>query len=88
MAFLLIEKVGIKPMTLLSYAVIFLSALALHFGSSLTVVMVAMTLVGLCGGIGLCIAGTLVVSLWQERIQSTMLVVQDATFNVAGWCFR
>ncbi|HEW9977335.1 TPA: MFS transporter TsgA [Shewanella algae] len=86
-AFLLIEKVGIKPMTLLSYAVIFLSALALHFGSSLTVVMVAMTLVGLCGGIGLCIAGTLVVSLWQERIQSTMLVVQDATFNVAGVVF-
>ena len=42
---------------------------------------------GFCGGIGLCVAGTIVVSVWQDRIQSTMLVVQDATFNVAGVVF-
>ena len=46
-----------------------------------------MTLIGLCGGIGLCIAGTIVVSTWQDKIQSTMLVVQDATFNIAGIIF-
>ena len=50
--------------------------------------MAAMTVIGLCGGVGLCIAGTLVVSVWQARMQSTMLVVQDATFNVAGVVFR
>jgi TsgA-like MFS transporter len=49
--------------------------------------MVAMTLIGFCGGIGLCIAGTIVVSVWQEKLQSTMLVVQDATFNIAGVVF-
>jgi len=37
--------------------------------------------------VGLCIAGTIVVSVWKEKIQSTMLVVQDATFNVAGVVF-
>lgn len=46
-----------------------------------------MSLIGLCGGVGLCIAGTIVVSIWQDKVQSTMLVVQDATFNIAGVIF-
>lgn len=86
-AFFLIEKIGVKRITLMSYLTIALSAAALHFTSSLSVVMLAMTLIGLCGGVGLCIAGTIVVSVWKEKIQSTMLVVQDATFNVAGVVF-
>lgn len=86
-AFFFIEKMGIKRMTLISYSLVALSALALHLTSSLQVVMVAMTLIGFCGGIGLCIAGTIVVSVWQEKLQSTMLVVQDATFNIAGVIF-
>ncbi|MCL1045321.1 MFS transporter TsgA [Shewanella electrodiphila] len=86
-AFFLIEKIGVKRMTLISYIAIALSAAALHFTGSLSVVMVAMTVIGLCGGIGLCIAGTIVVSVWKDKIQSTMLVVQDATFNVAGVIF-
>ncbi|MCU8074887.1 MFS transporter TsgA [Shewanella sp. SM29] len=86
-AFLFIEKMGIKRMTLISYSLVALSALALHLTNSLQVVMVAMTLIGFCGGIGLCIAGTIVVSVWQEKLQSTMLVVQDATFNIAGVIF-
>jgi len=86
-AFFLIEKIGIKRITLMSYLTIALSAAALHFASSLSIVMMAMTLIGLCGGVGLCIAGTIVVSVWKEKIQSTMLVVQDATFNVAGVVF-
>ncbi|WP_143562334.1 MFS transporter TsgA [Shewanella sp. UCD-KL12] len=86
-AFFLIEKIGVKRITLLSYISIALSAAALHFTSSLSVVMMAMTVIGLCGGIGLCIAGTIVVSVWKDKIQSTMLVVQDATFNVAGVVF-
>ncbi|WP_086020043.1 MFS transporter TsgA [Shewanella halifaxensis] len=86
-AFFLIEKIGVKRITLLSYVSIALSAAALHFTGSLSVVMVAMTVIGLCGGVGLCIAGTIVVSVWKDKIQSTMLVVQDATFNVAGVVF-
>ncbi|MGS0674998.1 MFS transporter TsgA [Shewanella sp. 125m-1] len=86
-AFFLIEKIGIKRITLLSYVSIALSAAALHFTGSLSIVMVAMTVIGLCGGVGLCIAGTIVVSVWKNKIQSTMLVVQDATFNVAGVVF-
>lgn len=86
-AFFLIEKIGVKRITLLSYVSIALSAAALHFTSSLSVVMIAMTVIGLCGGVGLCIAGTIVVSVWKDKIQSTMLVVQDATFNVAGVVF-
>lgn len=86
-AFLLIEKVGVKRMTLIIYSVVFACALAMHLSSSLWPVMVAVTLVGFCGGIGLCVAGTIVVSVWQDRMQSTMLVVQDATFNVAGVVF-
>jgi TsgA-like MFS transporter len=86
-AFFLIEKIGVKRITLISYLSIALSAAALHFTSSLSVVMIAMTIIGLCGGVGLCIAGTIVVSVWKDKIQSTMLVVQDATFNVAGVVF-
>ncbi|MBL4913034.1 MFS transporter TsgA [Shewanella schlegeliana] len=86
-AFFLIERIGVKRITLLSYISIALSAAALHFTGSLSVVMIAMTVIGLCGGVGLCIAGTIVVSVWKDKIQSTMLVVQDATFNVAGVVF-
>ncbi|MCL1042775.1 MULTISPECIES: MFS transporter TsgA [Shewanella] len=86
-AFFLIEKIGVKRMTLVSYLVIAASAGAMHFTDSLSIVMLAMTLIGLCGGVGLCIAGTIVVSVWKDKIQSTMLVVQDATFNVAGVVF-
>ena len=86
-AFFLIEKIGVKRMTLIIYSIVFLCALAMHLSPGLWPVMLAMTLVGFCGGIGLCVAGTIVVSVWQDRIQSTMLVVQDATFNVAGVVF-
>lgn len=86
-AFFLIETIGVKRITLISYVTIAASAAAMHFTTSLSVIMLAMTLIGLCGGVGLCIAGTIVVSVWKDKIQSTMLVVQDATFNVAGVVF-
>ncbi|WP_318419959.1 MFS transporter TsgA [Photobacterium leiognathi] len=86
-AFFLIEKVGIKRMTILCYAAISAAALSLYIAPSLFIVMVCMTVIGFCGGVGLCIAGTIVVSVWKDKIQSTMLVVQDATFNIAGVVF-
>ncbi|MGF1871566.1 MFS transporter TsgA [Photobacterium indicum] len=86
-AFFLIEKIGIKRITVLSYSAIGISALGLYLAPSLSLVMIAMTIIGFCGGVGLCIAGTIVVSVWKDKIQSTMLVVQDATFNVAGVVF-
>ena len=86
-AFFLIEKVGIKRMTILCYGVISAAALSLYIVPSLFIVMVCMTVIGFCGGVGLCIAGTIVVSVWKDKIQSTMLVVQDATFNIAGVVF-
>lgn len=86
-AFFLIERVGIKRMTVLCYGAIAASALSLYIAPSLFIVMLGMTIIGFCGGVGLCIAGTIVVSVWKEKIQSTMLVVQDATFNVAGVVF-
>ncbi len=86
-AFFLIEKVGIKRMTILCYGVISAAALSLYIAPSLFIVMACMTVIGFCGGVGLCIAGTIVVSVWKDKIQSTMLVVQDATFNIAGVVF-
>jgi TsgA-like MFS transporter len=86
-AFFLIEKIGIKRMTVLCYGAISLAALCLYIAPSLFVVMLCMTIIGFCGGVGLCIAGTIVVALWKDKTQSTMLVVQDATFNVAGVVF-
>ncbi|WP_154203651.1 MFS transporter TsgA [Vibrio harveyi] len=86
-AFFLIEKVGIKRMTVLCYGAIAAAALSLYVVPSLFIVMLGMTVIGFCGGVGLCIAGTIVVSVWKDKIQSTMLVVQDATFNIAGVVF-
>lgn len=87
LAFFLIDIIGIKRITLLSYSIIIACSLILYITNSLLILQVCMTLIGLCGGIGLCIAGTIVVSTWQDKIQSTMLVVQDATFNIAGVIF-
>lgn len=86
-AFFLIEKIGIKRITVMSFTLIFLSSLAMHTLNNLNIIMIAMTLIGFCGGVGLCTAGTIVVSIWKGRLQSTILVVQDATFNVAGVVF-
>ncbi|MGR5160890.1 MFS transporter TsgA [Vibrio owensii] len=86
-AFFLIEKVGIKRMTVLCYGAIAAAALSLYVAPSLFIVMLGMTVIGFCGGVGLCIAGTIVVTVWKDKIQSTMLVVQDATFNIAGVVF-
>ncbi len=86
-AFFLIEKVGIKRMTVLCYGAVTISALSLYVAPTLLIVMICMTVIGFCGGVGLCIAGTIVVSVWKDKIQSTMLVVQDATFNIAGVVF-
>ncbi len=86
-AFFLIEKIGIKRITVLSYSAIGVSAFGLYLAPSLSLVMIAMTIIGFCGGVGLCIAGTIVVSVWKDKLQSSMLVVQDATFNVAGVVF-
>lgn len=86
-AFFLIEKIGIKRITVMCYGVIALAALILYAAPSLFIVMLCMTVIGFCGGVGLCIAGTIVVSVWKDKVQSTMLVVQDATFNIAGVVF-
>ncbi|MGI2260286.1 MFS transporter TsgA [Shewanella sp. GXUN23E] len=86
-AFFLIEKIGIKRITVLCYGLVAAAAAALYLAPSLNIVMLAMTIIGFCGGVGLCIAGTIVVAVWKDKIQSTMLVVQDATFNVAGVVF-
>ncbi|MGR5244094.1 MFS transporter TsgA [Vibrio sp. PNB23_22_6] len=86
-SFFLIEKVGIQRMTVLCYGAIAAAALSLYAAPSLFIVMLCMTVIGFCGGVGLCIAGTIVVSVWKDKIQSTMLVVQDATFNIAGVVF-
>lgn len=59
-AFFLIEKIGVKRMTLIIYSIVFLCALVMHLSPGLWPVMVAMTLVGFCGGIGLW--------LWRERL--------------------
>ncbi|EDQ01279.1 hypothetical protein [Shewanella benthica] len=62
----------------------------LNLAAAISVVMIAMTIIGLCGGVGLCIADTIVVSVWKDKIQSTMLVVQDAMFKSATillWIF-
>ncbi|SUU30618.1 transporter [Aeromonas hydrophila] len=48
-AFFLIEKVGLKRMTLICYGLIALAAAALHLTGSLYVVMAAMTVIGLAG---------------------------------------
>ncbi|NSM24138.1 MFS transporter TsgA [Shewanella sp. ZOR0012] len=77
-AFFFIEKLGIKRITLISYSLVALCAVALHLTTSLQVVMIAMTLIVF---VAVCIA------VWQEKLQSTMLVVQDATFNIAGVIF-
>lgn len=87
LAFFLIDIIGIKRITLLSYSIIVACTLMIYLTDSLMLLNIGMTLIGLCGGIGLCIAGTIVVSIWQNKVQSAMLVVQDATFNIAGVIF-
>lgn len=87
LAFFLIDVIGVKRITLLSYSIIFVCTLIVYLTNSLMILNICMTLIGLCGGIGLCIAGTIVVTIWQDKVQSTMLVVQDATFNIAGVIF-
>lgn len=87
LAFFLIDIIGAKKITLVSFIIISICSIVMHCTSSLWVINVSMTLIGISGGIGLCIAGTIIVSVWQNKLQSTMYVVQDATFNISGVIF-
>ena len=87
LAFFLIDIIGAKKITLTSYIIVSFCTFVLYFSSSLLVINICMMLIGVCGGIGLCIAGTIIVSIWQNKVRSTMFVIQDATFNIAGVIF-
>ncbi|MBV7315299.1 MFS transporter TsgA [Shewanella sp. NIFS-20-20] len=85
--FFVIDAFGVKRVTVSCYSLVFLFAVAMYLTHSFMMVKIYISLIGFFAGIGLCIAGTLVVKIWHARLHSTLLVVQDASFNIGGVIF-
>lgn len=86
-AFFLMEKFNLKIIGIGIFSVIILAVAILLLVPYYYVFVVAVGLIGIAGGCGLCFAGTIIVKIWQEKIQSTLFLAQDVIFNVAGVVF-
>jgi MFS transporter, TsgA protein len=87
LAFFLIDKLGIKLIIIFSFITIILSVFCIYLLPFLIILFIAVTLIGFSGGLGICLAGTIIVSIWNNKEQNCLLISQDVVFNIAGIAF-
>lgn len=82
--FVVIDKIPFKLLALSVFGSIAAATFTL-FASHLFVVFEALfTFIGIMCGIGLCIAGSIIVKIWSAKIQGALLLAQDMMFNISG----
>jgi TsgA-like MFS transporter len=70
---------------LIVYTLILLSLLSLNFVSDLTMIGVALSIVGICSGLGLVGAALVISRKYDAERRASMLVITDGSFSVAGF---
>ncbi|MCC5884921.1 MAG: MFS transporter TsgA [Gammaproteobacteria bacterium] len=83
-ALLVFDWFSLKRIMLALYLTIAASLLLLGMADDLLLVRAALGLVGLCCGIGLAAAASIIASEYAAERRASMLVVTDASFSVAG----
>ena len=83
-ALVIFDWVRLKRMMMLVYAVIFSSLVSLVFLDDLTLIGVALGLVGVSCGIGMPGAALTISKTYETKQRASMLVITDGWFSVAG----
>ncbi|MFT7133019.1 MAG: MFS family permease [Cyclobacteriaceae bacterium] len=84
LALVVFDWLALKPLLLLLYTAITLSLMTLSIFDDLQVIAVALGLVGVCCGIGLAGAATIISTTYEADRRASMLVITDGSFSIAG----
>jgi TsgA-like MFS transporter len=84
LALVVFDWLALKPLFLLLYTAITLSLTTLSIFDDLQVIAVALGLVGVCCGIGLAGAATIISTTYEADRRASMLVMTDGSFSIAG----
>ena len=83
-ALVIFDWIRLRKLLMLVYTVIFACLISLIFLSNLSVIGVALGLVGICCGIGLAGAALVISRTYATERRASMLVITDGSFSVAG----
>ena len=83
-ALVIFDWIRLRKLLMLVYTVILASLISLIFLSNLSVIGVALGLVGMCCGIGLAGAALVISRTYETERRASMLVITDGSFSVAG----
>jgi MFS family permease len=84
LALVVFDWLALKPLLLLLYTAITLSLATLSIFDDLQVIAAALGLVGVCCGIGLAGAATIISTTYEADRRASMLVITDGSFSIAG----
>lgn len=83
-ALFVFDWIQIRKLMMILYVLITLSFVSLVLVDSLQLIGLALGMVGVCCGIGLAGAASLISGLYESERRASMLVVTDGSFSVAG----
>ena len=83
----LFRRFKIKDVIITCYILVIGAAAAIHAQISFAVLSVALTVIGVACGVGVCASSTIITALWNEKQRGSILVAQDAFFNTGGMIF-
>ena len=85
LALIVFDFLRVKTVFLYVYVLILASLLSLMFSSGLTLIGVALGVVGVCSGLGLASAALVISRIYEAERRASVLVMTDASFSVAGF---
>ena len=83
-AFFILDYVSIRVALLTNCVIIILSTVVLYILKSVVLLPLIFAVIGIMGGIAACIAGTIISIIWQKKFRDSLLLAQDASFNLGG----
>jgi MFS family permease len=84
LALVVFDWLALKPLLLLLYAALTLSLISLSVFDDLHVIAFALGIVGVCCGIGLAGAASIISTTYEADRRASMLVITDGSFSIAG----
>jgi TsgA-like MFS transporter len=84
LALIVFDWLALKPLLVLLYSALTVSLITLSIFNDLQVIALALGIVGVCCGIGLAGAATIISTTYEADRRASMLVITDGSFSVAG----
>jgi len=84
LALVVFDWLSLKKIVILLYGLISCSLVSLLFAQSIDFVGYALGVVGVCCGVGLAGAATIISTTYEQEQRASMLVITDGSFSVAG----